>query len=152
MLDFLGPEELTCQNPRTLPSFQRSRVFFRLLVEQITGIIYIDFECFISRKSHYWRSLFSVDAIPDSLRIFFGTGRSQRGYYDDGTWDMDGTLTFSPQRRYATQSRLSYSWQMANKDNSVIFDELLDVLDFVVALLSTSSIGQTKGLSWALTS
>lgn len=65
---------------------------------------------------------------------------------------MDGTLTFSPQRRYATQSRLSYSWQMANKDNSVIFDELLDVLDFVVALLSTSSIGQTKGLSWALTS
>ncbi len=79
---------------------------------------------------------------------------------------MDGTLTFSPQRRYATQSRLSYSWQMANgkwqmangkwrmanKDNSVIFDELLDVLDFVVALLSTSSIGQTKGRSWALTS
>jgi hypothetical protein len=43
-------------------------------------------------------------------------------------------------------------WQMANKDNSVIFDELLDVLDFVVALLSTSSIGQTKGRSWALTS
>lgn len=83
--------------------------------------------------SDYWRSLFSADAIMDSLRILVGSGRSQRAYYDDGTWDMDGTLTLPPHRRYATQSRLSYSWEIANKENSVIFDELLDVLDFADA-------------------
>lgn len=95
----------------------------------------------LSQRLHYtsqrigdhWRSLFSVDSIMDSLRILFGTARSQREYRDDGTWDMDGKTVVPARRRYSTMTRQIYTDAITHKSDRIVLDELLDLLDFTDA-------------------
>lgn len=85
------------------------------------------------RIGDHWRSLFSVDAIMDSLRLSFGTVRSQREYREDGTWDLSQNTLVPAYQRYARLTHLVFNAEIAHKSDRLVLDELLDLLDFTDA-------------------
>lgn len=81
------------------------------------------------RIEDYWVSLFSVDAVIDSLRTKTQTRDNRQVYREDGTWSINGDLV-SPAWLYAELSRQIYT-QMSGSDDVRDYSELRLLLDFV---------------------
>jgi hypothetical protein len=82
------------------------------------------------RFQDYWRSLFSVDAIMDSWRVLFGSGRSKREYHEDGTWNIDTRVAAPAAWRYGMLAQQMYNSEISEKIDRHAFDELTELLDF----------------------
>ncbi len=80
-----------------------------------------------------WGSLFSVDAIVDSLRVMLGIGHSATEYYKDGTWDFNANSNQLPIKLYSTVSTQIYSGEITGKTAPFEYEELTELLDFADA-------------------
>lgn len=79
-----------------------------------------------------WRSLYSVDALMNSLRVLLTIDRSNMEYDKDGTWNRISNIT-PPNERYFSESKRTYDREIESKNASVEFDELTALLDFTDA-------------------
>jgi hypothetical protein len=78
-----------------------------------------------------WRSVFSVDAVMDSLRVLSEVGLSEAIYHEDGTWEPRRSI--ASQIPYSKMSKQMYDYEIADRTKPFEFEELTDILDFTDA-------------------
>jgi hypothetical protein len=88
---------------------------------------------FYQRLLDYWRSLYSVDAVIQSLRVLLGIEHSPTTYHEDGTWDINANGIQQPITLFSTLCKQIYAGEITGKTAPFEYEELSDLLDFTDA-------------------